>query len=76
MCITEPREPSLDGTEWEYRTETIPTMPSQGDPYWILIEDETGPPVPSHIGETDAYEHQLEVTNSDGATLYKYTTIK
>ena len=73
MYIIEPRGPNLDSTQWDYRAEAIPDLYQQGDPYWVLIEHDSGPPIPTHIGEEDDYGVQLEVVQSDGITLYRYT---
>lgn len=73
MLITEPQEPALQRRVAEYRAEFIPTIHAQGDPYWLLFEHDTGPPVPTHIGETDDYGTQLEVVQGSGVTLYRYT---
>lgn len=72
MLFLEPRDPHLVNQVWEYRAETIPTLHQHGNPYWLLIEDDTGPPIPTHINEVDDYGRQLEVIQSPGATLYLY----
>ena len=68
----EPRQPSLMGTDSEYRKARWSTLLQTYGRLWILFGHDTPPPIPCAANGVDSVGKQIEMTQSDGATLYLY----
>jgi hypothetical protein len=68
----EPRQPSMMGNDAEYHQKRWSELLATHKRMWILIGHDTPPPIPRAINTRDAIGLQLDMRQSDGATLYLY----